>query len=806
MAPQALEPAAIQELIKKLDQDRNIYLNTLSQFHEQLTQALSAQNPAPILSSPGATSQNSPVVQSPRLRSHLPSITNGSIAPSSFLELSTTNKPVSLAFSAESTSDSDNGESLFVSEPLAKEFHSQESLKNHIKEYRWTVHGQCVLDDILQNQRHLDDRKLFQQTSENDINSTDYAPASIYNVMEDGSALPAFQLEDRPSEKDIWDALQSVNHGEGRKQAVGRITTLREPSPLLLAAVHKTMNHHFDIDFLFRLLTDDSPTKVFMKGCMKQDPRHQRTFFFTFKYHTIVGPNKAPLEWQPSDDDLSQTKDHIPISTCASVVALCLSGTPSHTLRRQSRKSRTVLGHVHDPFSPWQVLHIQCYPDWHSTTDVHNTNHHYVNGPEAFLITILHEYRDAVKRFKALSRAIVKLVTPSKNFLFSPALRDELLFESRNYTYSRRYFWAFQTFAMFNDEIEAMTSQYQDTFTEAVWSGEHPFIWPGTKDKSARYQNWRKKKMMSLKRQFEKEIASLEAVLASNKREQDDINHMREQLFSGTSVQESRQAVELAKFTFQQGQNIRLLTLVSIFFLPLTFVTSVFGMTNMPQNDNFVRFGIVVATVCVPCYVLIGLVEGRSFERLAVFWQWLKVNQGWVGAKSKQHDTEKGGDASRIRRPARNLMLFEAESTEKNESPPTYSRHNRVQDHPLKSAPNGTTTGFQPPTTAGRRPRRADTSNTFASSKYELDPLEKADTPSGMSVTKTNTLPLITEKDHHDEDDGLRSGTVVTGVKRSRTFDLFSGTKRDSHDGGRADEKMNGVGVGIQRRGTMTDG
>lgn len=55
---------------------------------------------------------------------------------------------------------------------------------------------------------------------------------------------------------------------------------------------------------------------------------------------------------------------------------------------------------------------------------------------------------------------------------------------------------------------------------------------------------------------------------------------------TGTSIKESRT-------TIQQGHNIKLLTLVSIFFLPLTFVTSVFGMTQMPvskQKEHFPYF------------------------------------------------------------------------------------------------------------------------------------------------------------------------------------------------------------------------
>ena len=110
-----------------------------------------------------------------------------------------------------------------------------------------------------------------------------------------------------------------------------------------------------------------------------------------------------------------------------------------------------------------------------------------------------------------------------------------------------------------------MVSAYKETFTDDVWTGEHKYIWPGKKDASSRYNNFRKR-MTSLWKQFEYEIKQLQAVAESNEREQKDIKSLRDQLFSGTSVRESRAAVDLANVTVQQGYNIRLLTLVSIFF------------------------------------------------------------------------------------------------------------------------------------------------------------------------------------------------------------------------------------------------
>jgi Mg2+ and Co2+ transporter CorA len=72
--------------------------------------------------------------------------------------------------------------------------------------------------------------------------------------------------------------------------------------------------------------------------------------------------------------------------------------------------------------------------------------------------------------------------------------------------------------------------------------------------------------MAGLRKQFEATIKDLEEVLALNIKEQKDIKSLRDQLFSGTSVKESREAIK-------QNDNIKLLTLVTIFFLPLTFVS-----------------------------------------------------------------------------------------------------------------------------------------------------------------------------------------------------------------------------------------
>jgi len=54
--------------------------------------------------------------------------------------------------------------------------------------------------------------------------------------------------------------------------------------------------------------------------------------------------------------------------------------------------------------------------------DSHDSTKHYVNGPEAFLMTLLTEYRDAQKRFMEIRRKIVALATPPVSFSHDLAL------------------------------------------------------------------------------------------------------------------------------------------------------------------------------------------------------------------------------------------------------------------------------------------------------------------------------------------------------------------------------------------------
>ncbi len=75
-------------------------------------------------------------------------------------------------------------------------------------------------------------------------------------------------------------------------------------------------------------------------------------------------------------------------------------------------------------FLQWHVLNIQCYPDHKHSMDIHDSTTDYVNGPEAFLTTLLAEFKDAQKRFEDLYARISKLVTPPVSGHLSTCLQQ----------------------------------------------------------------------------------------------------------------------------------------------------------------------------------------------------------------------------------------------------------------------------------------------------------------------------------------------------------------------------------------------
>jgi hypothetical protein len=350
------------------------------------------------------------------------------------------------------------------------------------------------------------------------------------------------------------------------------MTILQEPSPLMLGAAHLTMKEHFDMNELLQHLVstkdNDGQTRAFVADrAYETDLLRQRSFFFVFKYYTVVGAGLTPAPWQAFDSRPpdKRSPDHIDITEASAVLALSLGGDPVRTFEKRVRRKGVMKATLYDTFAPWHLFAIQCYPDDMHSMHNADSQKHFLSGPYAFLDTLKVEYRDAGNRYNHLNELITKLITPPSQFMFDFRLRDKLLFEDSAFTYSRRYFWAYNTLGVINDGIKSMRAAYIDTFTKEFWDGTHPTLWP-LKDPDSAASREYLVHLAPLRRELEAAVEQLQEVWKKNENTREEIRSLREQLFSGSSVKESRRAIE-------QGDNIKILTSVSMIFLPLTFVT-----------------------------------------------------------------------------------------------------------------------------------------------------------------------------------------------------------------------------------------
>ncbi|KAK0253743.1 hypothetical protein LTS09_011321 [Friedmanniomyces endolithicus] len=597
-------------LLKQLDAHKDAYQETFRQVHEVLTQQITAT--VPPASSASATPSRSS--QSPAQSGSWNTERAGRARKSS-------NGLATLTTSSESKrtgedSDAEDDESLYVSSTLKPELYTEDSLRKHLQSYKWNPYGAKILETVIDNPTRLLQTPLVPRRRGPLEDRSHLGHYQVFDVGLDGAPvlLDLTHIEHESSKAHaIWRAISELNQPPKERLAVGRITILREPGPILFGAVHHTLSKHFDVDELFRHLLESEGSSANVHRAFDADLRKQKSFVFNFEYFTIIGKGCKPMKWQLADQQEERSASHIPITRCSSVVALVLDGEAVKKVKNPSRQATNSHGFAYDPWAPWQVLNLQCYPDWHASLDVHDSTRHYVNGPEAFLTSILGELRDAQKRLELVHQSIAKLIMPPLEFMFDSAMRDKLLFEDERFTYSRRYFWGYQTLGMMNDSIRSIIDAVEDTFTEQVWSGTHTTLWPLLEQDSARNVFF-KKRMASLRIKFDKAIKNLRKQIDDNDGRRREIRGLRD------------------------------------------FVTSVFGMTNMPTERRYWTFGIATATICIPFFVLLGSLNstrgmnfwrGKTvllFHKVREFFSWL--HRGGRPRRPASDETILGDDES----------------------------------------------------------------------------------------------------------------------------------------------------------------
>ncbi|TGO08518.1 hypothetical protein BTUL_0205g00200 [Botrytis tulipae] len=248
----------------------------------------------------------------------------------------------------------------------------------------------------------------------------------------------------------------------------------------------------------------------------------------------------------------------------------------------------------------------------------------------AELTSILYAMRLVVKRWEELYQHIEGLL--HEDFM-DPATYVELLFDDENFSQSRLYFWVIGCVNEFQISIEDNIKQWtlfrearvesylernqvdvsrDDSFSTSseMKMGKQKKV-PGEAEEidielpfrnanvpnesrsSASFDNLREdspKKIKNLAKKIDAEVESLINCQSQFKHQQETAQAFRDGLFNASALMESRASTRL-------GENVKLLTYVSIFYLPLAFCAALWAIPNITSSGT--RSPFILTTILV---------------------------------------------------------------------------------------------------------------------------------------------------------------------------------------------------------------
>lgn len=241
----------------------------------------------------------------------------------------------------EESDDEHDDDQLYAQELLSPASFDQEGLREHLINTAWDEYGWEILKDILgngaiNNASHGRHHSLFPTQSGPAEDRSHLSGHQVWDIGSDGAplAVESFGDENEGSKAmAIWHCIKDINPSSKDRKAVGRITIMRELSPVLYGALHYTLSSTFDMDEIFKQLIVADGSTADVHRAFDLDSRRQSSKVFVFQYFTIIGEDCRPMPWQLSSDEIDKNPKHIRITRCNSVVALALTGKPIRKVR-----------------------------------------------------------------------------------------------------------------------------------------------------------------------------------------------------------------------------------------------------------------------------------------------------------------------------------------------------------------------------------------------------------------------------------------------------------------------------------------
>lgn len=404
---------------------------------------------------------------------------------------------------------------------------------------------------------------------------------------------------------------------------------IRSLPPITTLQLLLCLTSHFDLERLFSTFINQGGSSGYLPDPGWKGPRN--IWFFSLKYYYISFEDQDVYPGQQSGP-FHKNLPHLRICRGSSSVALSFSDT-------EGANTSAAL--------PWRLLILSCNRD-------HASSRKIKNGVEAFCWGINSELRKVRRCLREVAAQISSVSAPSDDFLFNNEVRESLLFENKDFTNSRTYFWALQSLRLVNECIASIIRIWdiydKASFLNLLNTGDDGISHtPPSSDGEAAATRTASIPYLN---EIQKQMTQLACMIKDNSAKQEEIRALRDGLFNASSVLETRTTVA-------QGKNIHVLTLISMVFLPASFATSIFGMQSiLPTSTSLTTFAIVMICVCGPAYLIILVLSrglkgaGDVWKKTAKFWdgrckvdgkKWFDGTKTMMRKKrNKQKDTEKG--------------------------------------------------------------------------------------------------------------------------------------------------------------------
>lgn len=181
-------------------------------------------------------------------------------------------------------------------------------------------------------------------------------------------------------------------------------------------------------------------------------------------------------------------------------------------------------------------------------------------------------------RWQSAIEAVQAEIKTSRHIVFMDD-RNDLMADDPSFSLSKTYFWALQVYKLFDDTISESIAAWERFSDQSL---------PQLQDPRITDNDWQRNV-----RDIDDAVDELRKKITKIRTMTDEVKELRRGLISASALFDSRTSV-------RQGENIRLLTYITLLFLPLSFATSIFGMQFMGSSNGFIyAFASVLPAVTV---------------------------------------------------------------------------------------------------------------------------------------------------------------------------------------------------------------